>query len=622
MQIKQTRKYEYLVWSCIAIYAIAFFSCSALRFFAFDYYDMDFAVYAQIIWNILHGSLNSSVLGINFIGHHVHLIAFPVALIYKIIPHPLTLLFLQTLVLALGAYPLYLIGRHAIGPRLAFAVSATYLLYPSLGYMNLYEFHFTPFATLALFYMIYFFIERKYLLFIISTISALICQENISLAVLAFGIYALFLRRSPRWWLFLMMAGIAYFLLCAKIILPALNPDTIQFMSIYKHLGGSYVEIIYNIFTHPKAVFLYMSTPEKIYWLTQLFGPLFYLPLASPGYLIPSIPFFMQHLLSSRPQEIDIHLHYTAELIPFIFVSFIFGIKKLISTRIFLKRELSLMWIILAFSIFNAVAAGPHFRLFKKSSIVQNYHDNIKSKLLRKIPKDAAVLATFEFMPSLSNRKNLFSFHHVLRGYYTLSNKPYKLPRKIDYALIDFNDPLTLGSFYSPQQYKNIQALIEEQNLVAIEIRNNFVLFKKGGVKGKPLYKASQKNSISSGKKGTIIDGTLKLNGIKAINKGDTVEAIFDWTALEKTSKDIGIFFKFSDALGDLVDQTTSQICYRIYPTQAWKKGEHISDYKYLVIPPILKGKPYDILIGFYDFKTKRILKSGIPLEISKESNL
>lgn len=619
---KTNTKIQYALWSCMALYIIAFFSCSAFRFFAFDYYDMDFAVYSQIIWNILHGSLNSSVLGVNFIGHHVHLIAFPIALIYKIIPHPLTLLFLQTLVLALGAYPLYLIGSRIIRPRLACTVSIAYLLYPSLGHMNLYEFHFPPFATLALFFMIYYFLIHKYSFFVISTILALICQENISLVVFAFGIYALILRRSSRWWIFLMIIGMAYFLLCAKIILPALNPDTIQFISIYKHWGNSYAEIIYNVLTHPKATHLYIGSPEKIYWLTQLFGPLSYVSLLSPGYLFPSIPLFMQHLLSSRPQEINIYLHYTAELIPFIFTSFVFGIKKLISTPLFSKRQSSLIWIILIVALVNAGKTGPHFSLFKQTSITSDYRDDIKKELLNTIPNNAAILSTFEFMPSLSQRKELFSFHHVYWGRYTLSDKAYKLPGEIDYALIDFDDPLTFGSFYSPDGYKNIQLLIKEQNLKAIDVRDNFVLFKKGGFNPKPLYKVSRDTPVSAKKGGILIEDAIELRDSKAVLKKGMIESVFHWDVLKETSQDILMFISFVDKSKKLIDQSTSPICYRIYPTQAWKKGEHISDYKYLIVPPILKGRPYDILIGFYDFKTKKILKSGIPLEISKENIL
>ena len=72
------------------------------------------------------------------------------------------------------------------------------------------------------------------------------------------------------------------------------------------------------------------------------------------------------------------------------------------------------------------------FHLFKKNSIVMDYQDNIKAELLSKIPNEASVVSTFEFMPHLSTRKDLFSFHHIYWGYYTLSDKIYNLSKKFN----------------------------------------------------------------------------------------------------------------------------------------------------------------------------------------------
>jgi len=55
-----------------------------------------------------------------------------------------------------------------------------------------------------------------------------------------------------------------------------------------------------------------------------------FLSFLSPLHLLPSLPLFMQHLLSNRPQETNISFHYAAELIPFIILAFIFGVRKLL----------------------------------------------------------------------------------------------------------------------------------------------------------------------------------------------------------------------------------------------------------------------------------------------------
>ena len=50
------------------------------------------------------------------------------------------------------------------------------------------------------------------------------------------------------------------------------------------------------------------------------------------------------------------------------------------------------------------------------------------------------LFATFEFLPHLSHRQDLYSFPSCVFGIFTLFTKAYQLPDNVQYALIDFND--------------------------------------------------------------------------------------------------------------------------------------------------------------------------------------
>ena len=50
----------------------------------------------------------------NRLGTHVEPILLPISLLYVVWSDPRLLLLLQSLVVALGAWPVYLIGRHAL----------------------------------------------------------------------------------------------------------------------------------------------------------------------------------------------------------------------------------------------------------------------------------------------------------------------------------------------------------------------------------------------------------------------------------------------------------------------------------------------------------------------------
>ena len=48
----------------------------AWKYYSFGYYDWDLAMYAQVMGNLKHGSLYSSLMGMNFLGNHAEYISF------------------------------------------------------------------------------------------------------------------------------------------------------------------------------------------------------------------------------------------------------------------------------------------------------------------------------------------------------------------------------------------------------------------------------------------------------------------------------------------------------------------------------------------------------------------
>ena len=170
-----------------AVYVLLFFSWCCLKFYGFAYDDFDLAIHDQIIWNILHGRIFNSILGVDFLGNHAHFISFLVAPFYCFIPHPLFLLFLQTVFLAAGVFPLYGLARIYLGFQMSLIVGIVYLLYPGLGFTNLFEFHPTCFATFFLLCTAYYFYKEKFFLFNVFMFLSFLCQENIALIFMMWG---------------------------------------------------------------------------------------------------------------------------------------------------------------------------------------------------------------------------------------------------------------------------------------------------------------------------------------------------------------------------------------------------------------------------------------------------
>jgi uncharacterized membrane protein len=604
----KNRFHELLLFISIGFYVIFFSVISYLKFVSFSYGDYDLAYFDQIVWNILHGSVFSSILGIVFLGNHVQLIWFILAPLYWLFPHPLTLLFLQSFFLGAAAYPLYLLAKRFLGSKWGVVTALFYLLYPAVAFLNLFEFHPSAFLPLLLFSVLYFFHAKRFLPFLVFLFLAVSCQENIALAALAMGFYALFFRYSRRWVITPMLFGGIYLLFCLKLIIPSLNNDTSQFFSLYHHLGGSIPEILVNFFKHPVAVARFLISPPRLRFLADLFGPLSFVPLLGPLPLLSALPLFAQHLLSARTSQVMIQTHYTAELIPFIFLGFIFGIKNLLRL-VFVQKYQRLFILILsvffgAFSYFR----GPYFQLPRmiRTEFRKDIYDRRKDYLLTKIPADASVVATFEFLSHLTHRKELYSFHHQYTGRYTLSSKPYRLPETVRYALLDFNDSLTFRGFYQPDGYKNILELLGRGKWGAVEARDATVLFVRGVSDNYKLYRVLSGEPEPQHKMRALVDDEVAFLGFDVGEGADRnfLHMTFYWKSLKTTQKDIHVFIHFSDENGRIRYEIFRPVCYGIYPTHAWIPGEWIGEDVYLTVPPDLVPGRYTMSMGFYDYKT------------------
>ena len=475
-------KYAMLLATCIFIYITILCSAAYLKFIYFKYEDFDLAVHSQSIWNICHGSFDCSILGIPFLGNHMTLILFLIAPFYAIFPSPLLLLYLQTLVIALGSLGIYLLAKRELTQKWASSLAIVYLAYPPLIYMNLYEFHPVAFATSFLAFMIYFYKIDNFKGFLTFMLLSIFCQENISLIIVMFTAYVMLDKRKGRWVWVPFSLGISYFIFTVFFLMPYLNNNIIQFWQMYAHLGSSPLQMAKNTIVNPIHTLQVITHPDKLSFLNALFGPLGYLSFLNPAMLIPAIPVFCQRLLSDRLTETRILFHYQAELIPFIFISAIYGIKQLLSRKHLLLRIAPVILLIIfpAAAMLSSDIVGQISRLFPVNPD-EKLLNKERISLLAQIPTGTPVVATFRFLPKLANRHDLYSFHHIYSGKYTFSTLNYPTPESIRHLAIDTSDPLTFSrnGFYGSDNYKNIQALLSKGQWETLENIGPLLLLEK-----------------------------------------------------------------------------------------------------------------------------------------------
>ena len=560
-----------------------------VKFQHYEYGDFDLALHAQSMWSILHGSLDCSILGIPFLGNHMVFILFLIAPLYAVFPSPLLLLYLQTLALGLGAWWIWLIARREVPEKWAAGLALAYLIYPPLIYLNLYEFHPIALAVPLLLGMLYYYKTERVGPFLTCLLLGLSCQENMALVAIALAGYAWFDRRRKLWLWAPLVAGIMYFWLAVFVIMPRLNNNTIQFIRLYSHLGESLPDILRNIIIHPLYTLTFMCRTEKLVFLSALLGPVAYLSLLSPLSLLPASLILAQRLLSIRLSETTIVYHYQAEFIPFIFFAAIYGIKRLLTCKHrAIRPALSIALVLFPLTAFLTSGILPTLRQILYAPENHSFIRSRKTFVIENLPHHASVLATFECLPRLANRKSIYSLHHVYTGRYTLSGVPYPLPN-VDTIIMDTNDPLTFSveGFYDSEHYKRLQAVLAKPGWKLVEHVDGLLVFRNLSGASAFSENVEPMNLVEyierPAKMSLNIDQTsvadIQLLGFKIdiSNHSDTVPLTLYWRKLHENSRDYDMAVTIRNSKKRLTHKILSPGS-RIWPPQSWQTDDLIAD--------------------------------------------
>lgn len=498
--LKTVIKKQYLIIIfAIILYFIVFSYISVWKYQNFQYNSMDLAIINQAFFNSTQGDwLASSIHPPSYLGDHFTPILFLLLPIYILFQSPITILILQTAALALAAWPLYLITKKVLSKNWALFISLAWLSNPLVQNVNLFEFHFLPFAAFFIFWTFYFYQNKKFLPFILFGFLALLVREDVAFVVAMFGVLAIFDKRKIKWLVTPIILSVLYFIFAIKLSSWIAPSEQYKFLLYYSWIGGSWLEIIKNILLHPWILLPKIFSPGSIIVALGLLLPSAYLPLLKPKYLLLSSLIYLQLVIGVGWNWLAMILYtqYSSLLLPGIFIATIFGIERLfkinfkneIARAIFQEKKLVVMAII-GTLIYTAVLMGPLpgsvLTIAKNGQIAPE--TKLKNLLLAQVPTNASVGATYGFLSPLSTRQNIASLNYVFLGKQQFLFDDYELPEDTQYLLIDFQDLLTYqlqydNNLFFKQQYnygiKNWPNVLK--NFGLIDIKNSYGLFQKG----------------------------------------------------------------------------------------------------------------------------------------------
>jgi uncharacterized membrane protein len=241
-----------LVVAMIAAYVALFTVISVVKYRYYLYRDFDLAIFAQATDGILRGTWFSSIRGMHWLGDHSSLVLFVLAPLYAVFRHPLTLLVVQTVVLALGALAVRRLARRELGSDLWGATyAALYLMFPAIGYTNLFGFHPETLATTALLFAWTFLREERGRRAVLFAALALLCKEDVAIVVLMMALVSVASPGRRGAALALAVLAIASLAMTFAVLKPAFSAGEASYAEMYAPWGRGLGEIAGAIVRHP-----------------------------------------------------------------------------------------------------------------------------------------------------------------------------------------------------------------------------------------------------------------------------------------------------------------------------------------------------------------------------------
>lgn len=301
----------------------------------------DLGIMDQAIWSTLHGQLFhqticnfvndtncSGIHGISRFAIHFEPILFPVSLFYLIWPNPKTLLVMQSLVVASGAFPAFWLARLRLRNELAAVViSLLYLLDPALQQATVFDFHAVTFTASFLLFMLYFMYTRRTVWLFVFAILSMACKENIPLVIALFGLWMMLFQQRLRSGLALVIISLGWLVLGLFVVHMFSPTGHSLLVSRYAALGNSPPAIVRYVLFHPVSIIrAYVIEPNHMFYLRVLLSPMSYLPIFAPWVLVLAVPTLAINLLSSDPNMYSGFYQYNADIVPILIFSTIEGI--------------------------------------------------------------------------------------------------------------------------------------------------------------------------------------------------------------------------------------------------------------------------------------------------------
>ena len=391
--------------------------------------------------------------GGNHVSAHFDPIIGVVALIYRLYMHAETLLVLQTVWLASGAIPLYLLAKRRLKNEWFGALLAlVYLMYPGLHGVNMFDFHSLALIVPNIMWAVYLLDTEGFKRYWVVIVALLLTREDISLICCFIGAYAILSGRT-RTGLVTIALSMVY-LYVAKVHVMAstdllMSSDNSSYSYAYyyadmiPHKKEGTRGLILTALTNPIYAGGLVLKEEKLLYFIHMLLPLLCLPFAAGRKLILSVYGLLFIGLASRKHVFSLHFQYSALLFPMLFVAVPDGLARVVDgprmKALGLERARLAWTLMFGMLVATTITSVKYGVIFPNSSFKAGWNrlTRIPTEEMREryarvreiaayIGPDAAVTVTSAVGPHLSNRRKAYHWPTVNDADFLVLNSELK----------------------------------------------------------------------------------------------------------------------------------------------------------------------------------------------------
>ncbi len=415
----------YAIWFLFGIYTLLFTWQQITEYLAVEINFIPFSFYSYMLYYFFEGKLNYTYLLHDY--YHLNHILYFLAPLWKIFQSPFVLVASYGVIAAAAIFPLYGIARKKLEDSLlAFVIAFLYLNYRYLQNVLRMNFSVEIFYPLFVFSAVYFALKTQWLGYYISVVLGLLVKEDSFLYFAAVGMLIGVMKNGKRHGIVTVGLSLLYLALLVKVVIPMTGSTILDGdLANFKSPDGGH--LLSN---------LTADLSVKVKTCFNLLYRLGFLPLFSPAVVLvsfPLLPLFLHH--TGKDWDFyELHFHYAATVIPFVFIAFVYGYSNILKKFQGRAREVFTWGSCLILILLNGVRYTS-----------QNYtKEDIKSiQWAKSIPADANLVTHGHLLPYIGYRKYNY---YLAPSWEDAGHKVHAVYANADYVLIDFNvNPFPLG---------------------------------------------------------------------------------------------------------------------------------------------------------------------------------